>query len=132
VKEPRWISELALVLLHAEALAEYGGKEGLRDEGMLQSALARARNLFAYQEVSDLAVLAAAYAFGIARNHPFIDGNKRVALLTIGLFLEKNGFELEVSKISATQVILQLAAGELDEKSLANWISMHMKKKKRA
>jgi len=99
VKEPRWITELSLVLLHAEALAEYGGKEGLRDEGMLQSALARARNLFFYQDVSNLAVLAAAYAFGIARNHPFIDGNKRAALLTIGLFLEKNGFELEVSKI---------------------------------
>jgi len=130
VKEPRWITELSLVLLHAEALAEYGGKEGLRDEGMLQSALARARNLFFYQDVSNLAVLAAAYAFGIARNHPFIDGNKRAALLTIGLFLEKNGFELEVSKIAATQVILQLAAGELDEKALANWISEHMKIKK--
>jgi death-on-curing protein len=132
VKEPRWITELSLVLLHAEALAEYGGKEGLRDEGMLQSALARARNLFFYQDVSNLAVLAAAYAFGIARNHPFIDGNKRAALLTIGLFLEKNGFELEVSKIAATQVILQLAAGELDEKALANWISEHMKRKKSA
>src|SRR6185312_1369781 len=74
----------------------------------------------------------AAYAFGIARNHPFIDCNKRAALLTIGLFLEKNGFELEVSKIAATQVILQLAAGELDEKALANWISEHMKRKKSA
>ncbi|MGE5325197.1 MAG: type II toxin-antitoxin system death-on-curing family toxin [Actinomycetota bacterium] len=132
MKEPRWITELSLVLLHAEALAEHGGREGLRDEGMLQSALARARNLFLYQQVSDIAILAAAYATGIARNHPFVDGNKRAAFLTIGLFLEKNGFELEVSKVNATEVILQLAAGEMDEKTLAAWITGHMKKKESA
>ena len=104
----------------------------MRDEGMLQSALARARNIFLYQQVSDMPVLAAAYATGIARNHPFIDGNKRTAFLTIGLFLEKNGFELEASKVNATQVILQLAAGEMDEKTLAAWIADHMKKKETA
>ncbi len=129
MKEPRWINELSVVLLHAESLAEYGGKEGLRDEGMLQSALARARNLFVYEQTSDIAALAAAYATGIARSHPFIDGNKRAAFLTIGLFLEKNGFELEAGKVDATQVILRLAAGELDERALAAWIAGHMKKK---
>lgn len=132
MKEPRWITELSLVLLHAEALAEHGGREGLRDEGMLQSAMARARNIFLYQQVSDIPVLAAAYATGIARNHPFIDGNKRTAFLTIGLFLEKNGFDLDASKVNATQVILQLAAGEMDEQTLAAWIADHMKKKETA
>lgn len=104
----------------------------MRDEGMLQSAMARARNIFLYQQVSDIPVLAAAYATGIARNHPFIDGNKRTAFLTIGLFLEKNGFDLDASKVNATQVILQLAAGEMDEQTLAAWIADHMKKKETA
>jgi death-on-curing protein len=129
VKEPRWINELSVLLLHAESLAEYGGMEGLRDEGMLQSALARPRNLFGYEETADIAVLAAAYATGITRNHPFVDGNKRAAFLSIGLFLEKNGFELEASKVNATEMILALAAGELDEKALTVWIHDHMKKK---
>ena len=128
MKEPRWINELSMLLLHAESLAEYDGMEGLRDEGMLESALARPRNLFAYEQTADIAVLAAAYATGIARNHPFIDGNKRAAFLSIGLFLEKNGFELEASKVNATEVILRLAAGELDEKALTVWIANHMKK----
>lgn len=130
MKEPRWITELSLILLHAEALAEYGGKEGLRDEGLLESALARARNVFLYQQISDVAALAAAYATGIARNHPFIDGNKRTAFLTIGLFLEKNGFELTADKVNAIEVIFQLAAGELPEDKLAAWINQHMKKMK--
>ena len=132
MKEPRWINELSVVLLHAEALAEFGGKEGLRDAGMLQSALARPRNLFVYEETSDVAALAAAYATGIARNHPFIDGNKRVAFLSIELFLEKNGYELDADKVNATQVIFQLAAGELNEKELRLWITEHMKKKEPA
>lgn len=130
MKEPRWITALSLILLHAEALAEHGGKEGLRDEGLLQSALARPRNLFFYDGVSDVAKLAAAYGTGIARNHPFIDGNKRAALLTIGLFVEKNGFQLAANKVNATQVILQLAGGEIQEGELAAWIASHIKKKK--
>jgi len=130
VKEPRWITELSLILLHAEGLAEYGGKEGLRDEGLLESALARARNRFLYEEISDVAALAAAYATGIARNHPFIDGNKRVAFLTIGLFLAKNGFEFDADKVNATEVILQLAAGAMKEQELTAWIGQHMKKTK--
>jgi death on curing protein len=129
VKQPRWITELALSLLHAESLAEFGGKEGLRDSGLLQSALARPRNIHLYDGVSDVAVLAAAYATGIARNHPFIDGNKRAAFLAIELFLEKNGFELTVDKVEATTTIFELAAGDLDEGSLAKWIRGGMKRR---
>ena len=89
----RWISKPALLLLHAESLAEHGGSPGLRDEGLLDSALARPQNLLAYGE-PDAAALAAAYGSGVARNHPFIDGNKRAALLSIGLFLHLNGWRL--------------------------------------
>jgi death-on-curing protein len=128
VKEPRWINELSLLLLHAESLAEYGGKEGLRDEGLMESALARPRNIFLYEQTSDVARLAAAYSTGIARNHPFIDGNKRVALLVIGLFLGKNGFEFEADKVEATKVMFGLAAGEIQEDELANWIAQHIRK----
>jgi death-on-curing protein len=128
VKEPRWINELTIILLHAEGLAEFGGREGMRDEGLLQSALARPQNLFAYKEAPGIAELAASYATGIARNHPFLDGNKRAAFLSIGLFLEKNGFELKADKVEATQMIFRLAAGELREDELADWIARHMEK----
>ena len=126
MKEPRWINELTIILLHAEGLAEYGGREGLRDEGLLQSALARPRNLFAYQEVSGIPELAASYATALARNHPFVDGNKRAAFLAMGIFLGKNGFELKADKVDATQMIFRLAAGEVQEKDLAAWIEAHM------
>lgn len=126
MKEPRWINELTIILLHAEGLAEYGGREGLRDEGLLQSAFARPQNLFAYQEVCGIPELAASYATGLARNHPFIDGNKRAAFLAIGLFLGKNGFEMKADKVDATQMIVRLAAGEVQEKDLAAWIEAHM------
>lgn len=128
MKEPRWITELSLLLLHAESLAEYGGKEGLRDEGLMESALARPRNIFLYGQTADVARLAAAYSTGIARNHPFIDGNKRVALLLIGLFLGKNGFDFEADKVDATKVMFALASGELQEEELADWIVRHMRK----
>lgn len=129
MREPRWINELTIILLHAEALAEYGGKEGLRNQGLLQSALARPQNLFAYQEVSGIPELAASYAAGLARNHPFVDGNKRAAFLAIGLFLGKNGFELKADKVDATQMIFRLAAGEVEEKDLAAWIRLHAQKR---
>ena len=94
MSEPKWLSELSVMLLHVESLAKYGGGGGLRDAGLLQSALARARNLYMYEGVTEVQRLAAAYGFGIARNHPFLDGNKRTAFLAIGLFLLKNGYEL--------------------------------------
>ena len=117
----RWVDKSALLLLHAESLAEHGGRAGLRDEGLLDSALARPLNLVAYGE-PDLADLAAAYAFGLAKNHPFVDGNKRAAFLGAGLFLALNGFRLRASQVDATQAMLALAAGELSEEAFARWL----------
>ena len=120
----RWISKPALLLLHAESLAEHGGSPGLRDEGLLDSALARPQNLLAYGE-PDAAALAASYGWGVARNHPFIDGNKRAALLSIGLFLHLNGWRLTASQADTTRTMLALAAGELPEDALADWLRRH-------
>ena len=117
----RWIDKRALLLLHGESLAEHGGASGIRDEGLLDSALARPLNLVAYGE-PDLAALAAAYGFGIAKNHPFVDGNKRAAFLAVGLFLFLNGQRLKVTQADATVMVLALAAGEIDEAAFANWI----------
>lgn len=120
----RWISKQALLLLHAESLAEHGGSPGIRDEGLLDSALARPQNLLAYGE-PDVAALAASYGMGVARNHPFIDGNKRAALLGIGLFLHLNGWRLTASQADTTRTMLALAAGELPEDALADWLRQH-------
>jgi death on curing protein len=126
VKEPRWISRGGLVRGHLQGLQMFGGPEGLRDENMLESALARPINQFHYDNEVDMAHLAAAYAFGIARNHPFVDGNKRAAFLAIGLFLGKNGYTLEADQADATRTILALAAGDVTEEQLATWIRDHM------
>ena len=125
MSEPKWLTELSVLLLHAESLAEYGGSEGLRDRGLLQSALARARNLHSYEGVKDVAHLAAAYGFGIARNHPFLDGNKRSAFLSIGLFLLKNGYVLKADDAEATRTMFALASGDLTEAELVEWIRRH-------
>ena len=122
MREPRWISRRALLLLHAESLAEHGGLPGTRDEGLLDSALARPRNHFAYKKKCDLAGLAAVYAFGLSQNHPFRDGNKRVAFLAAGLFLELNGFELVPDQVVAVGAFFALADGKITEKELARWI----------
>lgn len=116
-----WIDIAVLRAAHDEQLAEHGGGAGTRDEGLLESAVARARNLAAYGE-PDLADLAAAYGFGIARNHPFVDGNKRTALVAIELFLLLNGAELQATDVECVLTILDLAAGKLDEAELAAWI----------
>lgn len=123
--EPRWLAKHALVLLVGESLAEHGGLAGLRDEGLLDSALARPQHLLAYQSEADLPALAAAYGFGIARNHPFLDGNKRAAFLAIGLFLGLNGRRLIADKVDATNTMLRVATGELSEDELAAWIRAH-------
>lgn len=119
-----WIDRRALLLLHDESIADHGGSSGRRDEGLLDSALARRQNLIAYDE-PDVAALAASYGFGIAKNHPFVDGNKRAAFLAIGLFLHLNGFGLEVEQPNAIATILGLAAGEIEEHELADWIRAH-------
>jgi death-on-curing protein len=123
--QPKWIDKRALLLLHEESLAMFGGARGLRDEGLLDSALSRPVNLLLYEPGSDLASLAAAYGYGIAKNHAFVDGNKRAAFLSIGLFLSINGTRLRVDQVDAINTILALAAGSLDEASLAVWLREH-------
>lgn len=127
MKTPKWVERRALVLLHGEALAEHGGLPGLRDDGALDASLARPRHLHAYEPDSDLARLAAAYGFGIVRNHPFNDGNKRSGFLAVGLFLARNGRELTADPVEAIAVILRLAEGKMTELELASWIRQNMR-----
>lgn len=117
----RWIDKQALLLLHDESLAEHGGAAGMRDEGLLDSALARPLNLVAYGE-PDIADLAASYAVGLAKNHPFVDGNKRAAFLALGMFLLLNGRRLTAGRAEATLTMLAVAAGDMDESTLADWL----------
>ncbi len=126
MKEPHWIDRRAMVLLHAESLAEHGGHAGVVDEGLLESALARPQQVFTAS--SGRARLAAAYAAGLVRDHPFADGNKRAAFLAAGLFLELNGFRLSVNQVEATRAVLALAAGEMKEEDFASWIRGHTKR----
>ena len=119
--EPEWLDTDIVLDIHAEQLASFGGGDGMRDLGLLESALARPLNKFAYGE-TDLAALAAAYAFGIARNHPFVDGNKRAAFGSMIVFLGLNGIDLDVAPENATAIILEVAAGEIDEDGLARWL----------
>jgi death-on-curing protein len=126
MSEPRWLDIDIVLDFHAEQLALFGGADGLRDRGLLESALARPVNKFAYGE-TDLAVLAAAYGFGIARNHPFVDGNKRTALASMIVFLGLNRIDLDAPQEAATAIVLGLAAGEITEDVLARWIAAHSK-----
>jgi death-on-curing protein len=121
MSEPVWLDVEILIDLHSEQLALFGGPEGIRDQGMLESALGRLVNKFAYGE-TDLAALAAAYVFGIARNHPFVDGNKRAAFGAMIVFLGLNEIDFLVAPESATAMILSVAAGEVSEASLTRWI----------
>ena len=120
----RWIDKRALLLLHNETLAEHGGAAGIRDEGLLDSALARPLNLVAYGE-PDYADLAASYGFGLAKNHAFFDGNKRAAFLAVGLFLALNGYRLTATQVDATLTMLAVAAGEMEESAFADWLRAH-------
>lgn len=117
----RWVDKQALLLLHDESLSEHGGSAGIRDQGLRDSALARPLNLEAYGE-PDFANLAASYAIGLAKNHPFVDGNKRAAFLATGLFLYLNGYRLSVSQMDATLTMLAVASGEIDEAAFAEWL----------
>jgi len=116
----RWVSHRAALTAHAEQIAEHGGGAGIRDMGLFESAMARPQQLEAYGE-PDAAALAAAYAFGLARNHPFVDGNKRTANVVSLLFLLKNGWRVEADDADMTAAFIALAAGELSEDELADW-----------
>jgi death-on-curing protein len=122
MSEPIWVRRDVLELLHSESVAEHGGLDGLRDEGLFGSAIARPRNLLAYEGVTDIARLAACYAFGLAENHAFHDGNKRIAFIAAGLFLGLNGHRLIADQAQATLVMLSVASGTFSEIDLANWI----------
>ena len=119
-----WLDPAVIRAVHEEQLAEHGGATGTRDEGLLESALARPQHVAAYA-APDVAALAAAYGFGIARNHPFIDGNKRTAFVAVELFLELNGYTLSASDADCVLTMLGVAAGELSEDSFAAWIRAH-------
>jgi death-on-curing protein len=121
MSEPVWIDLDVVLAIHDEQLAEHGGQAGVRDRGLLESALARPRNQFAFGE-SSLPRLPASYAFGISRNHPFLDGNKRTSLVVAELFLDLNGLDLTASDEACVTTFLRLAAGELGEDDLARWI----------
>jgi death on curing protein len=128
MNEPVWLRLEAILAAHDEQLTEHGGGAGIRDRGLLESALARPLNLYAYGEPS-LPRLAAAYAFGIARNHPFVDGNKRSALVAAELFLALNGVDLVADDVEVVQTFLALAAGEVSEEELAAWIDRKSRKR---
>ncbi|MDD3448148.1 MAG: type II toxin-antitoxin system death-on-curing family toxin [Gammaproteobacteria bacterium] len=124
MKEPRWIPAAAIRAIHAELIAEHGGLSGAVDEALLDAALNRPRHLYAYEDPS-LPRLAAAYAFGFTGNHPFKDGNKRVALAAIDVFLRLNGRQLTAAEALAAAVIERLAAGQVTEAALTGWIEAH-------
>ena len=119
-----WINHDALLLLHDESLALHGGSGGMRDVGLFESALYRPENLAVYG-TPDVFACAAAYAYGLTKNHPFVDGNKRVAFLACGLCLYLNGYRLTASQVEATLTMLALAAGELGESAFADWLRQH-------
>jgi death on curing protein len=121
----RWLSPSFVMLMHRELTREHGGPQGIRDLGVLESAVARPKNLHAYEKVQDLHRLAAAYGYGISRNHPFVDGNKRVSLMVMYVFLKMNGIELAASEEDAYVTIRDLASGDLSEEALEDWLQQN-------
>jgi len=127
VDEPVWIEEKLVMAIHERQLAEHGGSSGVRDRGMLESALARARQKWAYGADVDMATLAAAYAFGLARNHPFVDGNKRTAAVVSELFLELNHHVLAATDMDLFPVCMAIASGEMREDELTAWMRANVR-----
>ena len=121
-REPRWLSRLVVDAIHNDQLREHGGLTGIRDENVLESALARPQQRWHYAEETDLATLAAAYGFGLVTNHPYRDGNKRVGFLAIATFLGVNGYNPKATDAEVVTQILALANGRVSEEELANWI----------
>jgi death-on-curing protein len=131
MKEPIWLERGALDAIHADLIREHGGPLGIRDSGMIGSALARPRQKWSYEPESDLAALAAAYGYGLARNHGFVDGNKRVALMAIYVFLLINKLELDADEPQAVDVLVGVADGSIAEDQLAGWIREHLARYRR-
>lgn len=123
MKEPKWLLLETVVAVHQVLIADHGGLPGIRDLALLESALSRPRQQVAYGDDYGLPELAAAYCYGLARNHPFVDGNKRVALTIAGVFLAMNGFEFDASEAEAVVMIEQLASGKIEEADLAAWFA---------
>lgn len=129
-KEPLWIEERDVVAIHDRLVAVHGGAAGLRDRGLLQSALARPRQHHAYAASRDIVKMAALYTAGIVRNHPFVDGNKRTGFVVGILFLELHGFNFKASEEDATQAVMDLAAGTLDEAAYAAWLRANVERRR--
>jgi death-on-curing protein len=129
-REPRWLSRNLVLALHDALVREHGPLAGIRDEGLLDSALARPRNVYAHGR-ADLSALAAAYASGIVRDHPFLDGNKRTAFAAACVFLEDNGLRVELDEVEVVVRMVALAAGGLSERELAAWLEARAKKRQR-
>lgn len=123
---PIWLSRVAVEAMHADQLRRHGGLAGLRDENALEAALARPQQRAAYDDDADVARLAAAYAFGLARSHPFSDGNKRTAFIALAVFVQLNGFRLVASQPDVVVTMLAVAAGQMPEEALADWVRSHL------
>ncbi len=121
--EPEWVLDEIVIAVHQMLITEHGGSPGIRDEGLLESALVRPRQVFSYEAEATIFDLAVGYGFGLAKNHPFIDGNKRVALSIAAIFLEINGYTLDAPESGTVLVLEKLAAGDLSETELARWLS---------
>ncbi len=126
MSEPIWLKRVWVDAIHFQQLQRFGGLYGVRDEGVINSALACARNQWAYQDQADLAALAAAYGYGLARGHGYLDGNKRVAFVAMAVFLEINGWNLEAPESEVVRVMVAVAAGELSEVDLVVWVRNHI------
>ena len=127
-RQPRWLSRLVVDAIHADQVQEHGGLPGIRDENVLESALARPRQKWAYGNERDLSALAAAYGFGLVKNHPYRDGNKRIGFLAMATFLGINSHDLDVTDADVVGEMIGLAAGDRTEADLAGWIRAHLKK----
>ncbi|MBS3973589.1 MAG: type II toxin-antitoxin system death-on-curing family toxin [Actinobacteria bacterium] len=125
VSEPRWVTRVVVDAIQTDMLLTHGGMPGLRDENLLESALARPRQLLSYAPDADIAALAAAYGYGLARNHPYNDGNRRVAFVVTAVFLGLNGLEFTASEADVVTTIVALASGEIEEDALTDWIRLH-------
>ena len=128
-KEPHWLSRLVVDAIHSDQLREHGGLRGVRDENALESALARPQQRWHYAEDSDIASIAAVYAFGLVKNHPYGDGNKRIGFLALVTFLDINGFDFEAPEADIVVTILRLAAGTMSEEELVQWVRANLRRR---